>query len=158
MMFKHTLGSIVRDRVSGYQGILTSRSDWYYGPTLYSVQSQEAVDGVPVESRGFDEDTLVAVEVKPDVPPDFKYKLGSKVRDAVTGYVGIIVCRTQHIHQCRRYNIQTEGLSKGLPFKGVGVDEAAVELIEAPTKPAPEVSTGSVQGAAETTESRRDHA
>lgn len=158
MMFKHTLGSVVRDRVSGYQGILTARTEWFYGPTLYSVQSQEAVDGVPVEQRGFDEDTLVAVDEEPDVAPDFKYELGSKARDAVTGYVGIIVCRSQHIHQCRRYNLQTGGLSKGLPFKTVGVDEAAIELIEAPVKSAPEVRTGSVQGAAETTESRRDHA
>lgn len=153
--FKHALGSVVRDRVSGYQGVLTVRSEWFYGPTLYNVQSRELVDGLPVDARCFDEDSLLLVEYAPEVPADFKYELGSKARDQVTGYEGIIVSRAQHLHQCRRYGVQSEGLSKGVPFKALTVDESAVELLEAPTKPAPQVGTGSVQDAPETTDSRR---
>lgn len=155
MSFKHTLGSIVRDRVSGYQGILTVRSEWYYGPKLYNVQSQELVDGVPPDPLAFDEDSLIPVQFKDDVPPRFKYELGSKARDAVTSYEGVITSRSQHIHECIRYNLQTEGLVKGLPFRPIGVDESAIVLLEAPAKPAPQVNTGNVQNAAETTESRR---
>lgn len=56
--FKHELGTKVRDKVTGYTGIVIGRTEWLYGCRRYTVQSQEMKDGKPVESMGFDEDAL----------------------------------------------------------------------------------------------------
>lgn len=60
--FKIELGARVKDRVTGYTGIVTCRSEWLYGCIRYSVQSQELRDGKPIESIGTDEDQLEVLE------------------------------------------------------------------------------------------------
>jgi hypothetical protein len=61
-MFKHALGSKVRDRVTGYTGIVIGQTSWLYGCRRYTVQSQEMKDGKPVDPLSFDEDALEIVE------------------------------------------------------------------------------------------------
>ncbi len=39
-------------------------------------------------------------------------KLGSKVKDKVTGYEGIAVARTTYLTGCDRYSVQSEKLDK----------------------------------------------
>lgn len=56
--FKHELGAKVRDRVTGYEGIVSGRHEYLYGCRRYTVQSQEKKDGKPVDPIGFDEDAL----------------------------------------------------------------------------------------------------
>lgn len=57
-MFKLELGTKVKDKVTGYTGIVIGRTEWLYGCRRYTVQSQEMKDGKPVESMAFDEDAL----------------------------------------------------------------------------------------------------
>ncbi len=61
MSFKIELGSIVKDKISGYSGIVHGRTEWLYGCRRYTVQSREMKDGKPVEALGFDEDALEVV-------------------------------------------------------------------------------------------------
>jgi hypothetical protein len=56
--FAVALGAKVKDKVTGYTGIVIGRTEWLYGCFRYTVQSQEMKDGKPVESMGFDEDAL----------------------------------------------------------------------------------------------------
>jgi len=57
-MFKHELGTRVKDRVSGLVGTIVGRTEWLYGCRRYSVQPDGVKDGKPFESIGFDEDAL----------------------------------------------------------------------------------------------------
>jgi hypothetical protein len=52
------LGDKVRDRVTGYTGIVVARTEWLYGCVRYVVQSQELHDGRPIDNVQFDEECL----------------------------------------------------------------------------------------------------
>ena len=77
--FKHELGATVKDKVTGYGGIIIGRTEWLYGCRRYTVQSQEMKDGKPVDALAFDEDAL---EVLIDVKPHNVKSTGGPGRDA----------------------------------------------------------------------------
>jgi len=58
-------------------------------------------------------------------------KLGSKVRDNITGFEGIAIARTEWLHGCARVTIQPQGLHDGKPIESHTFDEQQVELVEA---------------------------
>jgi len=37
---------------------------------------------------------------------EFKYKLGSKVKDSITGFTGIVRVRSQYLTGCNNYGVQ----------------------------------------------------
>ena len=51
----------VRDRVTGFRGVITGRTEWAYGCIRYSVQPKGLKNGRPVEAMGFDEASLALV-------------------------------------------------------------------------------------------------
>ena len=59
------LGQTVRDVITRYEGVVTSRTEYLHGCTRIVVQSREMKDGKPVEDQCFDEQRL---EVLPDIP------------------------------------------------------------------------------------------
>ena len=60
-----------------------------------------------------------------------KINLGDKVKDPITGLVGIAVGRTTWLHGCDRIVVQPEGLTKeGKPFESLSVDEPQLVLIK----------------------------
>jgi hypothetical protein len=62
MAFKIELGSKVRDRITGFTGIVTARTEWIFGCIRYSVQPEKLnKDGTIVPSEAFDESSLVVV-------------------------------------------------------------------------------------------------
>lgn len=63
--FKFKCGDVVRDQVTGLEGIVTARSQWLHNCNTYRVQPQELKDGKPVDSSGFDEPQLDLVKKKP---------------------------------------------------------------------------------------------
>jgi hypothetical protein len=52
------LGDKVKDRITGFTGIVVARTDWLYGCVRFVVQPQTMHDGKPVEPLSFDEDSL----------------------------------------------------------------------------------------------------
>jgi len=61
-----------------------------------------------------------------------KINLGDKVKDPITGLVGIAVGRTVWIHGCARITIQPQGLTKeGKPFDSMSADEPQLVLVAA---------------------------
>ena len=44
--------------------------------------------------------------------PRFKFELGVKVKDVVTGFSGVVMSRTQHLTQCNQYGISPAELTK----------------------------------------------
>jgi len=55
--------------------------------------------------------------------PEFKFDLGSEVKDTFTGFYGIVVCRCQWIHNCNTYGIQPKELKDGVPQEKQFFDE-----------------------------------
>jgi hypothetical protein len=57
-------------------------------------------------------------------------KLGSKVRDKITGLTGIAYGRTEWLHGCTRITVQPQELKDGAPVAMSSFDEPQLEVIE----------------------------
>lgn len=62
--FKFNLGDKLKDKITGFEGIVTGRHQWINNCNTYSVKPQVLKDGVPQDSHSFDEPQLDLVEEK----------------------------------------------------------------------------------------------
>lgn len=139
--FKHKLGVTLKDVVTGFEGVVTGRTQHLYMCNRYDLTPAGLTsDGKLKEVYSFDEDALDVVSATPirEVPdPDFKYGLGIKAKDTVSLLDGVIIARTQYLYLCSRYYLQPQGAGdKGERKAGLSVDEAAIELTQT-EKPIP---------------------
>ena len=67
-MAKIKLGDIVKDRISGFTGIVIARTEWLYGCTGIGVKPTKSNklkdDGTPADIQWFDEPSLTATAKK----------------------------------------------------------------------------------------------
>lgn len=70
MEFKFNRGDRVKDKVTGFQGVIVSRADHISGCDTYGVQPEKLKDGVPQDTRWFDEPRLVLVKAEVVRPVD----------------------------------------------------------------------------------------
>jgi hypothetical protein len=61
-----TLGSRVRDKITGFEGIVMGRTEYYNGCIQYGVQPLDLKDGRPQKYEWIDEAQLVVVDAAPD--------------------------------------------------------------------------------------------
>jgi hypothetical protein len=80
--------------------------------------------------------------------------LGTKVRDKITGFVGVAVCKTDWMYGCRRYGVQAVDIHEGKPVEVVYFDEPQLCVITEAASSNPK-STG---GPRENENSRRKDA
>jgi hypothetical protein len=60
----------------------------------------------------------------------FKYDLGAHLKDRVTGFDGVVIARSEFVHNCNRYMLQPRGLDKdGKPKGAEHFDEDQLELV-----------------------------
>lgn len=59
----------------------------------------------------------------------FKFRQGDVVRDKVTGFVGVIVSRTDYISGCNRYFVQPRVGEDNKMIEGCYIDEPALEQL-----------------------------
>ncbi len=57
--FKIALGTKVKDKVTGFKGVVVARTEWLFGCLRYTVQPQKLKDGATIANECFDEDALV---------------------------------------------------------------------------------------------------
>ena len=62
--------------------------------------------------------------------PEFKFSLGDEAKDAITGFEGVIVCRSQWLHNCNVYSLQPKELKDGKPMDRQSFDEPQLELVK----------------------------
>jgi hypothetical protein len=77
-----TLGSKVRDTLTGFTGTATGRTEWLYGCTRICIEPNEMKDGKPIEGVWFDEQRIEVI--KPDTPkvsPDSSARKGGPQSD-----------------------------------------------------------------------------
>lgn len=58
-------------------------------------------------------------------------KLGSKVRDSITGFTGIATSRHEYLYGCMQIGITPVELREGKPVETWHFDDQRVELLEA---------------------------
>lgn len=56
------LGDLVRDTITGFEGVVTCVSRWLHGCSRLTVQPRELKDGKPIEAQSFDEPQLDLLE------------------------------------------------------------------------------------------------
>lgn len=60
-----------------------------------------------------------------------RVKLGDKVKDPITGVIGIAVGRMVWLHGCARIYIQPMGVDKNKkPYDTIAVDEPQLEIVQ----------------------------
>lgn len=59
----------------------------------------------------------------------FKYPLGIEAKDKVTGFVGIITTRTEHLTGCNTYGLTPKVDEKKQPGDSHGFDEGRIEFV-----------------------------
>lgn len=62
--FKFALGSTVKDTITGFEGLVTRRTQWLNNCNTYGVQPRKLLEGKIQEPGNFDEPQLELVEVK----------------------------------------------------------------------------------------------
>ncbi len=62
------LGDKVKDRTTGFEGVVVARTDWLYGCTRFGVQSEGLHEGKPLEAEWFDEQALDECSEEPGGP------------------------------------------------------------------------------------------
>ena len=56
------LGEVVKDNVTGFEGVVLARTEYFTGCNHYGLSSQTLKDGKPLEWEWLDETRLVKVE------------------------------------------------------------------------------------------------
>ena len=59
-----------------------------------------------------------------------KFGLGSKVKDRVTGFKGIVAARTQWLNNCTTYGLRSQKLEAGKPSDLEWFDEPQLKLVK----------------------------
>lgn len=73
MEFKFELGATVRDTITGFQGVVTRRTQWLNNCNTYGVQPRELdKEGKIRDAGNFDEPQLALVEEEKPVPSSRK--------------------------------------------------------------------------------------
>lgn len=65
------------------------------------------------------------------VDNDYRFALGDRVKDSVTGFSGIVTGRADHISGCDTYAVQSEVLKDGMPQDQKWFDDPRLELVQA---------------------------
>lgn len=60
---------------------------------------------------------------------EFKFELGSTVRDTITEFEGVVVRRTQWLNNCNTYGVQPRKLLDGKIQECGNFDEPQLELV-----------------------------
>lgn len=64
-IFKFNLEDKVKDSITGFEGIVTARTEFKNGCIRYGIQCQKLKDGKPLEPEHFDEEDIELVKSKP---------------------------------------------------------------------------------------------
>jgi hypothetical protein len=74
-----------------------------------------------------------------------KIKLGSKVRDVISGFMGIAAARAEYLHNQDSIGIRGTELKDGKPLETVFMDSTYIEFIEDTDIPVPDFPTPTVE-------------
>jgi hypothetical protein len=59
-----------------------------------------------------------------------RVNLGDKVRDRISGVVGVVIARTEWLYGCVRCTVQPQEMKDGKPIDATVVDEPQLEILQ----------------------------
>lgn len=62
----------------------------------------------------------------------FKFDLGARVSDVITGFKGVVTARTEWLNGCKRYVVQSEKLDKDNKPVDLALDEEQMKVVGKP--------------------------
>ncbi len=74
----------------------------------------------------------------------FKFSVGDKLKDKITGFSGVVMARTEWLNGCVRYQLQPTELKAGKMQDEAVFDEGQLVLVKA-AKPEPKPKRGGPQ-------------
>ncbi len=149
------LGDVVRDNLTGFEGVATSLTTFISNCPQYGVCARKLdKDGKKIHAA-FDDVRVELVETTnishlPPARPPVQVGLGDFVKCAITGLEGIVTSHTIYIDGCSHVAVQPKGLDdNGKPRALVGVDEKDCEILESANPKPAKVATGGPREIAE---------
>lgn len=127
------LGDKVKDKITGFEGIVVSHTVFVAGCERIGVQSQELHEGKPVSVQLFDAPNLNIIEKNVISTPEFeknKISMGDRCVDTITKFKGIATSVTQEITGEQRIGITPEAKSDGKPAEGYLFSASHVAKLE----------------------------
>lgn len=129
-------GSLVKDIVTGYKGVVIGRADFMYGCNRLGVLSETLVNGVPQQAYWFDEQRMEVVNENKAVPiQKGKFSLGDEVKDTITGFRGIVSSYSQTISGTKDYGVLSTKMLKDPTEQEQAFFEGRLVLIKAKDVP-----------------------
>lgn len=147
-MSEAKLGDFVREKITGYEGILYSITHFQHSAPRCMVESRKLHEEKPVGREHFDLCMLEvitpnAVPAVPPETPDCKFKFGDKVRDTASGFEGVVTGWGIFITGCKSVRVQPQKTDRdGRPLSDDNFNEGALELVVATPKETPARKTG----------------
>ena len=129
------LGTIVRDRVTGFIGVAENRASYLYGVDRYHVQPQVNKKGKVPDGYMVDEPQLETVEgmllvMSPPEDPPIIVELGSLVNDPVRGMNGTASGRAVYLNGCARIWVEPKQIAGKDHIKSWWASEGQLTVIE----------------------------
>lgn len=135
--FKYMLGKILKDQITGFEGVVTARYTYYSGMDRYTLKSTRLkADGYIQETIGFDEIELISTNKKIKIkgipePLPFKFSRGATVKCIHTGLTGIVMALANYLTGCNSYGIIPNKLTNdGTLFEWVWLPEDEIILVK----------------------------
>jgi len=127
------LGVRATDTISGFEGIVTTISNYLTGCTSVELIHDGGHEDRPPESDFFYEAQIDVLDggVMDDIGPqtsESEIPLGTKVRDTVTGIEGYVIMVQYELYECPRIGVQPTKNSVEKPDVH-GFDEPRLEVI-----------------------------
>jgi hypothetical protein len=127
------LGDVVKDKITGLEGVVTGLVVYTNGTEQLGVQSEQLEQGKPVDIVWFEAPQVDIIQTQKLNSPQFHepIPLGSCVKDKVSGLSGTIHSMSLWLHGCIRYSFLPTGLDKeGKPYELIATDEIYLSLAE----------------------------
>lgn len=129
------LGQSVREKVTGFEGVIVTISHEVDGSVLMGVQPRVLVDGKPQEAWEFDIERLEALDAVAILnlageDQKASMKLGAIYRDRVTGMVGTAVRLVEFLGGCNRITLRPKVDKDGKLVDGVMIPMEQAELVD----------------------------
>jgi hypothetical protein len=144
--FVYNLGITAKDPITGYQGIIIGRAHHLFGCSQYGIASRDLDSSGQVrKTEWFDEARIEVVgdgtrtveEVQEnEFAKIFGISIGKKVRDKVTGIVGITTYALEYLYGSNQYAVDPGIDKEGKIQDSYSYDEGRLEVIDEGVKPA----------------------
>jgi hypothetical protein len=130
------LGAYAREIISGFEGVIVGKTLHLNGCHRVIIQPTKLKDGEPLSALSVD---VQQVDIVPDIPVIKSgniglewgnAKLGTRARDLITDYQGIVVSKTEWFGGKKRVGIQSKDLHDGKAIPIHDFDVTCVEVLD----------------------------